>query len=225
MYLVVLGMLSTMFCIGANIISARLGYFGPFVAPMGVFFFPFIYIISDVISDVYGYKTSRKISWMTQITNIVFVFGILLIITLNKPAEWCKPADNALRLLIIGTSGVSGMIRVMLSGIVGAVIGGWINDIIFQWYRNKDGVDKFTKRKLLSSLGAEVIDTVLFITLAFAGTVPTSMLLVMYPVQFVLKYSVECITEPIARRLSKYIRSKEGDVYVNDNSYTLFGGK
>lgn len=213
---------STMFCLMANLISGRVGYFGPWIAPMGVFFFPFIYILSDITSDVYGYRISRYIAWWTNLCNILFVGGILLVVTINKPAPWSIDSDKAIKLLLIGGNGTSGMIRVMIAGIIGAVLGGWVNDIIFQVYRHRDGVEHFAKRKLLSSLGAEIVDTAVFITLAFSFTPAWSV--AMYIVQFVMKYSVEIITEPLAHKLACYIRSIEGEeVFEDRNNFNLFG--
>lgn len=213
--------LSVMFNLAANLVSGRLGYFGPWLAPMGVFFFPFIYIISDITSDVYGYGKSRFIAWISALSNIVFALLILLVITVIPPAPFAVDADNALRLLLVGSS-TSGMLRVMTAGIIGAVIGGWVNDIIFQLYRHKDGTAHFYKRKYISSLAAEAADTLVFITLAFAGTPGWS--IAMYLVQFVLKYGVEVITSPIACFVSKKIRNKVGEgVFEDRNNFNIFG--
>lgn len=201
---VLLAVASTTFALMANLISGRLGYFGPWIAPMGVFFFPLIYVLSDVTSDVYGYRISRWIAWLANLINLVFVGGILVVICLNKPAPWCIDSDNALKLLLIGTTGASGMLRVTLAGITGAVLGGWTNDIIFQIFRHRDGVKGFFKRKLLSSFVAEIVDTGVFITLAFLGSPAWG--IAMYLIQFTLKYAVEIITSPLAKLLANAIR-------------------
>lgn len=221
-YVTLIAVASAVLALMANLVSGRLGFFGPWVAPMGVFFFPLIYVLSDVTSDVYGYRVSRYIAWISALVNVVFVAGIMLVITVIKPAPWCIDSDNALRLLMVGTSGTSGMLRVMLAGIIGAVLGGWTNDIIFQIFRHKDGTKQFAKRKLVSSIGAEVVDTTVFITLAFAGTEGYG--LAMYLVQFILKYLVECITEPLAHWLANKLRDKEGaDVFEDRNKFNIFG--
>lgn len=208
--------LSTVFCLAANLISGRTGYFGSWIAPMGVFFFPFIYILSDVTSDVYGYRISRWIAWWTSASNILFTGMCLLIITFNTPAPWSMDLDASLK-MILNTSA-----RVAAAGIIGAVLGGWTNDIIFQLFRHKDGEQKFLKRKLLSSLGAELVDTATFITLAFIGTPAWG--IAMYVVQFILKYSIEVITAPIAGACAKALRSVEGnDVFEDRNKFNIFG--
>lgn len=219
---VVLAALSVTMQIAANLVSGRLGFFGPWLAPMGVFFFPFVYIISDVTSDVYGYRVSRWIAWLTILVQLLFVGMILIVINAVKPAPFVLNMDEALRLLIIGTDGTSGMLRVMCAGVVAAVLGGWVNDIIFQLFRHVDGEGKFLKRKLISSAGAELVDTTVFITLGFFGTPSWS--IAMYIVQFCLKYAVEIITSPVAKACSSKLRVMEGaGVFEDRNKFNIFG--
>jgi len=210
--------------IAANIISGRLGFFGPFVAPMGVFFFPFIFILSDVVGDVYGYRVNRWMSWTALGANLLFVALILVVINVIQPAPWVIPQDQAIRLLLIGGEGTSGMIRIVIAGVIAATIGMWMNDIVFQKLRHRDGIMKFMRRKFASSAVGEAIDTILFITIAFVGVMPFTMLLQMYVVQFILKYGVEVVTAPLARWGARYVRSIEGEEAFEDrNRFNIFG--
>lgn len=221
-YVTLIGVASATLALMANLVSGRLGFFGPYIAPMGVFFFPLIYVLSDVTSDVYGYRVSRYIAWISALVNFIFVGGIMLVISVIKPAPWCVDSDNALRLLMVGGNGASGMLRVMIAGTIGAVLGGWCNDIIFQIFRHKEGTKNFAKRKLLSSAAAEIVDTCVFITLAFAGSDGWG--IQMYIVQFILKYLVEVVTEPLAKLLANHLRKKEGEeVFEDRNKFNIFG--
>lgn len=206
----------------ANLISGRLGYFGPFIAPMGVFFFPLIYVLSDVTSEVYGYRVSRYIAWISALINVFFVAGIMLVVSINTPAPWCIDTDNAIKSLLVGTSGISGMLRVSIAGIIGSVLGGWVNDVIFQFFKHKEGDKGFAKRKFLSSFGAEIVDTTVFITLGFMFSSGWS--IQMYFVQFILKYVVEVITEPLAHLLANKLKKYEGkEVFEDRNKFNIFG--
>lgn len=221
-WVVIIASLSITANLAANLISGRLGFFGPYVAPMGVFFFPFVYILSDITSDVYGYRTSRWIAWITLLANFLFVGTILLVVTFNRPTPWCIDSDNAIKLLLIGGDGVSGMLRVVIAGSIGAVLGGWTNDIIFQLFRHIDGTSRFARRKFISSFGAEIVDTGTFITLGFLFTPAWS--ISMYIVQFVMKYCVEVITEPVAQICAKKLREYEGEEVFEDRSkFNIFG--
>jgi uncharacterized integral membrane protein (TIGR00697 family) len=225
--LVMLAMLSTVACLAANLISARTGYFFGQVAPMGVFFFPLIYVISDVISDVYGYRVSRFVAWFTLLSNIIFTFGILAVINLNTvSAGFSEVIDASLRTILTPSIGV------LMAGIIGAVLGGWVNDVIFQQMRHKDGIPGFMKRKLASSAIAEIVDTLVFITFAFgvfnAAQLPPEIkwgvVANMVWIQFLLKYGVEVITAPIAKLIAGKVRAIEGtDIFEDRNRFNIFG--
>lgn len=214
--------LSIMFAITANIVSGRvssfpgLGWLNGGFSPIGVFFFPFIYILSDITSDVYGYGVSRRIAWTTLLCQLLSVFLVLGISFSLRPAPFTTNLDSAIK-LVFATS-----VRVTIGSCVGAILGGWVNDIIFQLFRHKDGEDKFLKRKLLSSLGAEIVDTASFITIAFIFTPGWSWQ--MYIIQFILKYAVEVITSPVAKVLAKHLRNIEGsDVFEDRNKFNILG--
>lgn len=114
-------------------------------------------------------------------------------------------------------------VRVIVGSIIGAILAGWANDIIFQALKHKDGEKGFAKRKLLSSIAAESIDTVLFITIAFVGTRPFSEILPMYIIQFILKYVVEVLTEPVAHFLSAKLKKFDPDAFEDRNNFNIFG--
>ena len=128
---VVLAALSVTMQIAANLISARLGYFGPVswnkTGPMGVFFFPFVYIISDILSDVYGYRVSRWVAWLTVLVQLLFVGMIALVLYSVKPTPWSEESDQVMKVVMGFTAGGLGMWRTMLAGVAGAVLGGWTN--------------------------------------------------------------------------------------------------
>ena len=234
---IILATLSVTMQIAANLVSARTIDFMPWsqnwgIAPLGVFFFPCCYIISDIISDVYGYRVSRWTAWLSLLLQI-FLTGIINLILLTKPAGGYfveEVFDPALKTVFSVTPWI------LTGGIFGSVLGGWVNDIVFQMFRHKDGEGKFIKRKLLSSAAAEIVDTVVFITIAFkigmrypwfttitADNITVGVLQ-MYPIQFILKYAVEFITSPVAKFCSSKLRTIEGsEVFEDRNKFNIFG--
>lgn len=219
--IVCLTALSVTMQIAANLVSARTMPVIGHQAPLGVFFFPIVYVISDVTSDVYGYRVSRWIAWITVLMQLILVFAVRAVITFTTPCgEFSQTLDGALKMVFS-----SGAI-IMAAGIVGAVLGGWANDIVFQIFRHKDGEKGFIKRKLWSSAFAEVVDTVVFITVAFkiGFGLPWEPVLWMYGIQFVMKYGVEVLTAPLAMWFSHRIREHEGaDVFEDRNRFNIFG--
>lgn len=218
--IIILAALSITMQIAANIVSARTMVVFGHDAPLGVFFFPFVYVISDITSDVYGYRASRWIAWITIAMQLFLVGLVQLIVGITVPSQFSLELDAAIKTVF------SSAFVVVVAGILGAVLGGWSNDIVFQMYRHKDGENKFIKRKLVSSFVAEVVDTFVFITVAFKIGLhfDWNSVLWMYLIQFVLKYVVEVITSPVAKVCSQYIRKIEGsEVFEDRNKFNIFG--
>ena len=219
---------SVLMALISNIISSRLSLFGPFAAPIGVFTFPIIYVISDIISEVYGYRISRYVANTVTISNFIFVTFISFILWIMPVAPWCVDLDNSIK-MVVGSS-----VRVIVASLVSAYLAGFVNDVIFQKFKHRDGDEHFAKRKLLSSLAAEAVDTVSFISIAFIGTMPFapwseggsifSSIMTMYVVQFLLKYAVEALTEPLAHKLANKLKEKEGEgVFEDRTKFNIFG--
>jgi uncharacterized integral membrane protein (TIGR00697 family) len=224
--LIILSMLSMTMCVTANIISANCWPFFGGAMPSGVFIYPFVYVISDIISEVYGYKISRWNAWVTLLSSL-FVTYFALFITAIPHVAWSIPLNEALKVVFKSS------IWVVFGSILSSVMGGWVNDIIFQYYKHLDGEPGFAKRKLLSSLAAEAVDTVIFISVAFGignGMFKTAFtssfvnsIWFMIIFQFILKYGIEVITEPLAHLFANKIKAVEGDVFEDRNKFNIFG--
>ena len=236
--LIILSMISMVMCVTANIISSDLvslplirdipgigQYIG--MSPCGVFLFPFVYVISDVISEVYGYRISRWNAWLTLLASLFVTYFTLFVAKVIPHPVFVGDLNNSLS-TIFGASA-----WVIIGSIASTVFGGWTNDIIFQKHKHIDGKAKFAKRKLLSSAAGEMVDTVSFICIAFG--LPALLGIEGYPytwknvvgmicIQFVIKYALEAITEPLAYKAACKVRSIEGDdVFEDRNNFNLFG--
>jgi len=212
-----LAIVSTACCLAANTISARLGLFPWGPAPMGVFSFPLIYVVSDIVSDIYGYRLSRWLAWSVLASNFLFLGLVLGPSALTLPLI---PEMDAAVWMVFTPA-----IMVLIGGVVGAVLGGWVNDIIFQLFRHKDGIAQFYKRKAISSFGAEIVDTITFMTIAFGlGMGMWKLLPTMMIAQFCMKYVVELVLMVPTKTVVNKLRAIEGEAVFEDrNQFNIFG--
>jgi len=60
--------------ITANIIAVKIISIGSFTLPAAIFVFPLSYIFGDVLTEVYGYRTARRVIWLGFACNLIFVF-------------------------------------------------------------------------------------------------------------------------------------------------------
>lgn len=218
--LTLLSFISVALCVVSNIIGGTVFNVGLAYISTGGILFPLIYAISDVVSEVYGYRISRWNAWLSLLVSLFVTYSILFFTQVIHHPEFNNSLVEAFA-TVFKSSGF-----VVIASIVATVIGSWINDVMFQKFKAKDGKEKFAKRKLISSAVGELLDTVIFSVIAFGLSKQMSwsaigqMIIVYYP----FKYLIEVITEPIAHKVADKVREIEGDnVYEDKQSLTLFG--
>lgn len=218
--LTLLSFISVALCVVSNIIGGTVFNIGLAYISTGGILFPLIYAISDVISEVYGYRISRWNAWLSLLVSLFVTYSILFFTQVVHHPEFNNSLVEAFA-TVFKSSGY-----VVIASIVATVIGSWVNDILFQKFKAKDGKEKFAKRKLISSAVGELFDTVIFASIAFGLSKQMSwsaigqMIIVYYP----FKYLIEVITEPIAHKVADKVREIEGDdVFEDRKNLTLFG--
>lgn len=168
----------------------------------GIFLFPITYILSDIFSEVYGYRWSRRVTWMAVTLNLIFSLLIILACKLPHPV-WFDGSHFELALC--------GSFRIVLASAISYQCGDWVNDIIFKHMKKNHSDSKgFIIRAISSSLGGECVDSTLFVIIAFLGTMPFSEILPMIIMNIVCKTGYEIIICPITNILMKKIKKLEG---------------
>lgn len=190
----------------SNIVAAKQMLL-PFGITMtgAVVVFPIVYVLSDVFSEVYGYKWSRITCYLGFIFNLLMVLIFSIVINSPAPDYWTNQEAFA---TVLGNTP-----RMLIASLSAFVIGDFINDKIFDKMKKKHINDHkgFGLRALLSSLGGELADSLVFIPLAFLGQMPFKTLVIMGITQVLLKTSYELVVLPITKlvvdKVSSYERS------------------
>ncbi|MCL2225738.1 MAG: queuosine precursor transporter [Defluviitaleaceae bacterium] len=199
----------------SNVIANHLLQFGPFTVDAGTLTFPFIYILSDVISEVYGYKWSRRIAWTSLAVNAVFALLIIIIVRLPQPETY----DG-----IYFATALSNSWRIVVASLVAFCIGDLVDDKIFRYFREKNRVKYggkenmrgFAFRALTSSLAGHILDSAIFVLIAFApwAFLPATWLTWdavpgMIFLNICLKWAYEWAVIPITFKVAKWVGTKE----------------
>ena len=185
----------------SNILANRLIQIGSWSIDAGILLFPITYVLSDVFSEVYGYKWSRRVTWWAAAMNLLF--AVLVYITNVMPApDYFDPSPYAAAL---GSS-----FRIVAASLVSYVVGDLVNDRVFRKMRNgKSVLEGFTLRALVSSFVGQVADSALFVTIAFAGTMPVAELASMMILNVVAKVGYEIIILPLTYKVTQAVHNKE----------------
>jgi len=211
--LMYLSVMFAAFLLISNVIANRMLQVGPWAIDAGTLTFPLTYILSDVFSEVYGYKWSRRIAWTSLAINAVFALIILLIVRLPYPG-WEGAGDDAANF----AAALGNSWRIVLASLVAYCVGDLVDDRIFRRLRERsyrkhgeENIKGFAFRALISSLAGHILDTNIFVLIAFAFILPWDALPGMIILGIIIKWAYEWAVIPVTYRVTKWVRSKEGD--------------
>ena len=187
----------------SNVITAKQVLL-PFGITMtgAVFIFPITYILSDVFSEVYGYKWSRITCYFAFTMNLFMVIVFGLVIKTPAPDYWTNQEAFA---TVLGSTP-----RVMGASLLAYVIGDFVNDRVFRKMKEKhsDELKGFGWRAVVSSFFGELCDSLVFLPIAFLGQMPLKTLATMTVCQVLIKTGYEVVILPlttfVAKKANKY---------------------
>ena len=181
----------------------------------GVFIFPISYIFGDILTEVYGYKASRKIIWSGFFSIIFMAFCYWLTKVLPPAPFWQnQEAYN----VILG-----GVPRIVLASITAYFLGEFSNSFVLSrmkvWMNGK----RLWMRTIGSTIVGEGVDSVVFGVIAFAGLIPTSALVSVVLSGYLVKVAFEALATPLTYLIVNKLKKAEGiDVYDRGISYNPF---
>lgn len=165
--------------------------------------FPVTYILSDVFSEIYGYRWSRATCYIAFAMNLFTVLVFQLVIAMPAPSYF--EGQEALE-MILGS-----VPRVLASSMMGLLAGDFVNDRVFRAMkkRHPDELKGFGTRAILSSLAGEAADSAVFIPLAFIGTMPVGAMIIMGVSEVCVKVLYEVAVLPMTRRVCAAVGNHE----------------
>lgn len=189
----------------SNVITAKQVLL-PFGITMtgAVFIFPITYVLSDLFSEVYGYRWSRITCYMAFAMNLLMVVFFSLVISTPAPGYWTN--QEAFQTVLGNTP------RVFVASMLAFIAGDFVNDKIFQKMKmqHQNSIRGFEARAIVSSLFGELVDSLIFLPLAFLGQMPVSTLATMTVMQVLIKTGYEIVILPITRIVVRRIAAYEG---------------
>lgn len=168
-----------------------------------VFIFPITYILSDLVSEVYGYRWSRLTCYFGFAANLFAALVFSAVIQSPAPSYWQN--QEAFQTVLGSTP------RVLVASLLAFVIGDFVNDQIFARMKRKypDSIKGFGARAIFSSLMGELVDSLVFLPLAFWGLMPVPTLVIMTLSQVVIKTGYELVILPFTTIAVKLVSRYE----------------
>jgi queuosine precursor transporter len=156
------------FVIFSNIVASKIGEFNlgfiSFYAPAAVLIFSVTFLMTDIVNEKFGRKETHKMIFIAFIAQVAITLFSLLIVKL-APAPFFS-GQSAFELIF-------GQVpRLVIASWVAFLVSENLDAYLFAWFKNLTKGRYLWMRNAFSSLPSMVVDSVLFVTLAFYGTQP-----------------------------------------------------
>ena len=181
----------------SNIIAGKTFVFFSFTLPCGVVIFPVIYIVNDVLAEIYGFEKARNVILLGFLVNLLAV--ICYNITILLPAPSFFESSEAFGIVLGST------FRLLVASFIAYLIGSLVNARLMVYLKKWDE-NKLFFRCIASTFFGEGLDALTFITIGFLGTMPNEALIGMIIAQALFKTVYEIIVYPITRYVISSIK-------------------
>lgn len=201
--------------ITANITSVKIIGLFSFVVDAGVVIFPISYIFGDILTEVYGYRRARQVIWLGFFCNLLAVGAITLSGALPAAGIWDgQEAYNT----ILGYAP-----RLLFASFCAYLIGEFVNSYVLAKMKIATNGRWLWSRTIGSTLVGQGLDSLVFVVLAFSGTVPTGVLIGIIVVNWLFKSAYEAAATPLTYLVVNFLKRRENlDVYDRDTSFNPF---
>ena len=224
-YPAVVALLATSLVV-SNIIAVRLIALRLFDAieltlPAAIVLFPVAYIVGDVLTEVYGYPAARRGIWIAFGCNLVAVIAIWLAGVLPPASLWTagvyenpEQADQAYRAILGFTP------RLLVASFLAYLVGEFLNSFVLAKMKVRTEGRYLWMRTIGSTIVGQGADSLIFITVAFYGILPTSALLTAVVSQWLVKSVYEALATPLTYWVVNALKRSEGiDAFDRDTNF------
>lgn len=205
----------------SNIASTKVVQLGPLTFDGGTLLFPLAYIFGDVLTEVYGYKRSRRVIWSG--------FFLLLLATLTFAAVNALPSPNdaASQNSAQAFAALLGLVpRIVAASLVAFWVGEFVNSYILAKLKVRTQGRWLWLRTISSTLVGQALDTALFLLIAFYGVWDNALLWTVFVSNYIFKVGIEVLLTPATYALVGFLKRSEGeDVYDRQTNFNPFSNR
>ena len=198
--------------ITANITAVKLVTIFGLILPAGVFVFPISYIVGDVLTEVYGFQRARRVIWLGFFCNLIAVLAIWFGGIMPAAPFW--KAQGAYEIILGYTP------RLLTASFLAYLIGEFTNSIVLAKMKVATNGRWLWSRTIGSTLVGQGLDSLVFVLVAFFGTIPLTGLVAAIFAQWLFKSIYEAAATPLTYLVVNALKRREGvDVYDRDTDF------
>lgn len=202
----------------SNVASTKIVDLGWFVFDAGTLLFPLSYIFGDILTEVYGYKSSRSVIWLGFSMALLMSVIFIIVGKLPPASDWAnQDAYNA----ILGLTP-----RIVIASLIAFFAGEFSNSYVLAKMKIATSGKWLWARTIGSTIVGELLDTLLFVVIAFWGILPNELLITIIVSNYLFKTGVEVIFTPITYKIVGFLKKNEQeDYYDRETNFNPFSSK
>jgi uncharacterized integral membrane protein (TIGR00697 family) len=194
----------------SNVLDTKIFSFFSLDLPGGIILFPIVYVFADLLTEVYGYSSSRRVIWTGFGALLLMVVASIIVQYLPSAGFWKfqKEYEN-----ILGK-----VPRIITASILAYFLGEFANSYVLAKLKVINDGKNMPMRFIASTFIGQLVDTSVFVMIAFAGLLPFNDLLSIIISGWLFKVAWEIIALPITLPLVKWLKKVENEDYYDRNT-------
>lgn len=193
----------------------------PLAFDAGTILFPISYVFGDILTEVYGYRRSRRVIWVGFACLALSAVIFWIVSAMPGEATWQGYAGDAAYSAILGGMSTGGIV---LGSLTGYLTGEFTNSFILAKLKVITEGRWLWLRTISSTLFGQFVDTVMFVVVASAlGVFPWSLFLTLTVSNYLFKCGVEALMTPVTYLVVGTLKQVENeDYYDRDTNFNPF---
>ena len=199
----------------SNIASTKILTIWKFTFDGGTLLFPLSYIFGDILTEVYGFRRSRRVIWLGFFSALIMSLVLYVVQILPPAGDWTNQKAY---------EAVLGFVpRIVAASLLAYFAGEFTNSMILSRLKILTKGRYLWTRTIGSTLIGEGFDTMIFCMVAFYGVLPASVFKAVVISNYIFKCAVEIIFTPLTYLIVATLKRKEKtDVYDYGVKYNPF---
>ena len=183
--------------------------------PAGIILFPLAYLAGDVLTEVYGYAIARRVIWSSILALLMMVGAYEIARALPPAGFW----ENQVHFDAI----LSHVPRLVLASILAYICGEFTNSLIVAKMKVATHGKHMSARFVISTFFGQLVDTSVFIVVAFAGVLSFNNMWSVLVSAWLIKVAWEVVALPFTLLIVKALKKAENeDHYDRDTNFNPF---
>jgi uncharacterized integral membrane protein (TIGR00697 family) len=199
--------------IGVQKVSyVNLPFIGEYIYGAGVLFFPISYLFGDILTEVYGYKRSRRVIW-AGFAALIFASLMSLIVTSLPAARTMSAEQQSAVNMVFGQTW-----RITLASLLAFWSGEFTNSFVLAKLKLLTAGKWLWTRTIGSTIAGEAVDSLIFYPLAFLGTWSNEQVISVMIGNYFLKVLWETVVTPFTYFIVNFLKRAEHEDYFDRNT-------